>query len=183
MSAPIDPHAFEKCLSQLLSRLAPEATLHGAVSTSTGFVAGTRIATPMGYVAVERLAVGDPVLTSYGRVACIDAVGVSLVTVTPETALVRIETGTLANISPLRLAQGHRISLSNWNGENLRGSDAVLTNALSLVNGQNVTLEVPTEPVEFVQLMFERPNIVLAENVPCETLCIGEDRIAQRDAA
>lgn len=74
-----------------------------------GFVAGTRIATPMGHVAVERLSSGDLVLTADGRHARLTSVALHHVEeVTRYTAPVRFAIGKMDNVRPLRMAQGHR---------------------------------------------------------------------------
>ena len=84
MSAPILPSAF----SAACAASAGQSLAHrGAM---IGFVAGTRIATPMGYVAVERLSSGDLVLTADGRHARLTSVALHHVEgVTRDTAPVR----------------------------------------------------------------------------------------------
>jgi hypothetical protein len=154
------------------------ATQHGEW---IGFVAGTRIATPMGYVAVDLLTAGDLVLTADGRHARISWVGTTVVETTAKTAPVRFEIGTMDNMRPLRLGQGHRIRVSGWRAELLFEADAVLATARSFVNGSSVTLDDAGGQTTFVHLAFDRHEIVLAENVPCETLSVDPDDLARLD--
>jgi hypothetical protein len=170
MSAPINPDAFDSFMPTSLLRGSGERRVSGRDSQWIGFVAGTRVATPMGYVAVELLSAGDLVLTADGRHARLVWVGTTVAEMTAETAPVRFEIGTMDNMRPLRLGQGHRIRVSGWRAELLFDADAVLATAGSFVNGSDVTLETSSDAVTFVHLMFDRHEIVLAENVPCETL-------------
>ncbi|MBF9060353.1 hypothetical protein HKCCSP123_14305 [Rhodobacterales bacterium HKCCSP123] len=182
MSAPILPDAFESYLPASLLRTTGRDGLGSGASETIGFVAGVRVATLMGYVAVERLSAGDTVLTADGRHAQLTWVGTSSVDVTAQSAPVRFEIGTMENMRPLRLGPGHRVRVSGWRAELLFEADAVLATAKSFVNGTDVTLEAPDGPVTFVHLMFDRHEIVLAENVPCETLRPGPDGLDLLDA-
>lgn len=182
MSAPILPDAFDCYMPASLMRATRGDEVGGDVSETIGFVAGIRVATPMGYVAVERLSAGDTVLTADGRHARLTWVGTSSIDVTRESAPVRFEIGTMENMRPLRLGQGHRVRVSGWRAELLFDADAVLATAKSFVNGTDVTIEEPGGPVTFVHLMFDRHEIVLAENVPCETLRPGPEGLEQLDA-
>lgn len=182
MSAPILPDAFDSSLPASL--LAAARRTEGGVEANEtiGFVAGIRVATPAGYVAAERLSAGDLVLTADGRHARLSWVGLSRIDVTADTAPVRFAARSMENLRPLRLGQGHRLRVAGWRAEILFEADAVLATAKSFVNGTDVTIEEPDSPVTFVQLMFDRHEIVLAENVPCETLRPGPEGLAQLDA-
>jgi hypothetical protein len=140
-----------------------------------GFVAGTRVATPIGYVAVERLSEGDRVLTADGRHARLTWVGMTCVTCRGAAAPVRFEAGVLDNIRPLRLGQGHRVRVLGWRAELLFDADAVLATAKSFVNGSDILIEDGTASVTYVHLMFDNHEVVLAENVACETLRPGPE--------
>lgn len=170
MSAPILPSAFDRCIhADLLDDLGRSQPAGDAAET-TGFVAGTRVATPMGYVAVERLSAGDRVLTADGRHSPLAAVAMSCCPVTPATAPVRFETGVMDNMRPLRLGQGQRVRMSGWRAELIFDAPALLSGARAFVNGEDVVIEDEPGEITFVQLTCERPEIVLAENIACETL-------------
>jgi hypothetical protein len=140
MSAPILPDAFDSYMPTSLLRAEGRNTATTDTSETIGFVAGTRVATPMGYVSVERLSAGDLVLTADGRHARLEWVGMTRVEVTEETAPVRFDIGTMDNMRPLRLGQGHRVRVAGWRAELLFDADAVLATAKSFVNGTDVTI-------------------------------------------
>mgnify|MGYP000341217018 CR=1 FL=1 len=170
MSALIHTDAFDSFIPMPLFRQTGDGAGGGTTGGWIGFVAGTRIATPMGYVAVERLSAGDLVLTADGRHARLLWAGATVTELTDDTAPVRFEIGTMDNMRPLRLGQGHRIRVSGWRAELFSDADVSLAPAASFVNGCDITLEEGEGPVTFVQLMFDRDEVVLAENVPCETV-------------
>ncbi|WP_416915395.1 MAG: Hint domain-containing protein [Roseicyclus sp.] len=142
---------------------------------ATGFVAGTRIATPMGYVAVERLRAGDSVLTADGRHATILWSGASQMPGQGAFAPVLIETGVMDNIRPLRVGQGHLVRFEGWQAELLFDTGAVLASARSFVDGAGIRIDDSAETVTYIHLMLERHEIILAENVACETLRPGAE--------
>lgn len=164
MSAPILPSAFASaCTAHADHSLA-------RCGAMIGFVAGTRIATPMGYVAVERLSAGDLVLTADGRHARLSSVALHHVEeVTADTAPVRFAIGKMDNMRPLRLAQGHCIRVEGWRAELMFDAAAVLAPASAFVDGVDVVIEEASGSLTYVNLMFDEHEVVLAENVACET--------------
>jgi len=135
----------------------------------------------MGYVAVELLSAGDRVLTADGRHARLTWIGRSTVIAKGVHAPVRIATGVMDNIRPLRLGQGHRVRVSGWQAELLFESEAVLATAKSFVDGVDIKVEDTEASVTYVSLMFDRHEVVLAENVACETLPPGPDGIRRHE--
>ncbi|WP_439139468.1 Hint domain-containing protein [Roseicyclus sp.] len=171
MSAPILPSAF--------SAACAASTGQSLVNCGAmiGFVAGTRIATPMGYVAVERLSAGDLVLTADGHHARLTSVALHHVEeVTPDTAPVRFAIGKMDNMRPLRMAQGHCIRVEGWRAELMFDAAAVLAPASAFVDGVDVVIEDAAGPLTYVNLMFDTQEVVLAENVACETFCPDTDK-------
>lgn len=150
---------------------APQGPVITPSGQRAGYVAGTRIATPMGYVAIERLQPGDRVLTAAGRHARIlgvDAMEVG--SVDADTAPVCFRLSSYDNIRPLRLAQGHCLCVASSKAEALFGSPAALIPAKAFVDGATVFIEESGDPVIYVNLIFERHEIILAENVPCGSI-------------
>jgi hypothetical protein len=170
MSAPILPSAFDRCIHADLLDARDRHEAAGDPAETTGFVAGTRVATPMGYVAVERLSPGDRVLTADGRHSALASVAMTCLPVTAATAPVRFDTGVMDNMRPLRLGQGQRVRVSGWRAELIFDAPALLSGARAFVNGEDVVIEDAPGEITFVQLICERPEIVLAENIACETL-------------
>jgi len=146
-----------------------------------GFLTGTRIATPMGYVAVERLSAGDMVLTADGNHARLLWCGLSRVVAKGAMAPVVFETGVMDNMRPLRLGPGHRLQVSGWRAELLFDAPAVLASARAFVNGEDVVVE-EGGLVTYCHLLFERHEVVLAENVACESLIPGPEGLKRLDA-
>jgi hypothetical protein len=176
MSAPIRPEEFDEASSAYDFMPSDErGTRRESTTEAIGFVAGTRVATPLGYVTVERLAAGDRILTADGRHAKLIWVGRTRVMARGGNAPVRFETGVMDNIRPLRLGQGHRVRVTGWRAELLFDAEAVLATAKSFVNDMDVMIDHSGAEITYIHLMFERHEVVLAENVACETLRAGPD--------
>jgi hypothetical protein len=130
------------------------------------YLAGTRIATPTGDVAVETLSIGDLVLTADGRAAPVRWIGVQTVVSRFADRLrtfpVRITAGALDEGLPARdllVSPGHAVFL-----------DGVLVHAVALVNGTTIVRETAMpERFAYYHLELEDHALVLAEGVPAET--------------
>jgi len=176
MTAPIRPDEFDEVPSGCdLMRMDQTGSGHDDTGEAIGFVAGTRVATPLGYVTVERLQAGDRILTADSRHAKLIWVGTTRVVARGGHAPVRFETGVMDNIRPLRLGQGHRVRVTGWRAELLFDAEAVLASAKSFVNDMDVVIDPSAAEITYVHLMFEQHEVVLAENVACETLRAGPD--------
>ena len=134
----------------------------------TCFLAGTRIATPMGEVAVETLAVGDLVLTADGR--CVPVKWIGRQTLSTRFGMsegrrpVSIAAGALGNgwpVRDLRVTADHALLI-----------DGVLVHAGALVNGTSIRRIEPAELGErftVYHIETENHDVVLAEGAPAET--------------
>ncbi len=133
------------------------------------FVAGTRILTPCGEVAVEALAVGDTVVTvREGGPATARIVWVGSRTLDAarhaDPALVRpvrFRAGALGGGIPerdVRLSPHHAVYL-----------DGALIEAIALVNGMTIIQEAATDLVTYHHIELERHDILLAEGMPAES--------------
>ncbi|MFN3937081.1 MAG: Hint domain-containing protein [Gemmobacter sp.] len=140
------------------------------------FVRGTLIATPTGHRPVERLRPGDPVLTADNRVAAVRWIGrrsVALSQLRSDPALspVLIRAGALGDGLPLRdlrLSPQHRVMLEGWAADWLFG-EPVLAAAKHLIDGFRILVPEPDGPVEYLHLMFDRHEVILAEGARCES--------------
>jgi hypothetical protein len=129
------------------------------------FAAGTKIATPMGDVAVEALTAGDVVLLATGGAAPVRWVGHRRVRLSrhpapASAAPVRIEAGALGGGVPvrtLRVSPDHALFL-----------DGALVPAGLLVNGETITQETVSE-VDYVHVELDRHAILLAEGAAAES--------------
>jgi autotransporter passenger strand-loop-strand repeat protein len=142
------------------------------VTTPPCFAAGTLIATPQGAISVERLAVGDIVLTEGGGVAPITWIGSRRIDCSrhPEPARiwpVRIRADAFAPARPTRdlfLSPDHAVL-----------AEGVLIPVKHLLNGRTVA-QVAADEVTYFHLELPRHAAILAEGLPVETYLDTGDR-------
>jgi hypothetical protein len=136
-----------------------------SVSSIACFAAGTRIATPRGAVAVERLREGDKVLTVSGKARPIQWMGRRTLDpnrhTTPERVKpVRIAAHAFGQDRPRRallLSPDHSVFIED-----------VMIPIRHLINGSTVVqIEVPS--VTYYHIELESHDVVLAEGLPAET--------------
>jgi autotransporter passenger strand-loop-strand repeat protein len=129
------------------------------------FLRGTQIATPGGEVAVERLAVGDSVMTADGKAEPIVWIGVGRTLVTPArrsaATPVIVRKGALADNVPhrdLRVTKGHSLLL-----------DGVLIPVEFLVNHRSILWDDRAREVEIYHVELVRHGVLLADGAPAES--------------
>lgn len=131
------------------------------------FTAGTGIATPQGEVAVETLAIGDPILTASGATVPVKWIGrqtVKRLFSGPKTKLVRIRAGALGDGLPqndLTVTGDHGMIL-----------DGHVINASALVNGGDIDWVAFSDlPEQFTvyHVETEDHDVILANGAPAET--------------
>ena len=165
----------------LLERLAfkdlPSHTAPEVVATGAGaellleavppcFARGSCLLTPLGYRAVETLAVGDPVVTVSGDIRAVRWIGCRTLDIAahrrPEAVQpVRLLPGALSPGVPnrsLRLSPDHALLL--------RG---VLVPVKLLVNGATILRERGCVAVTYFHVELDRHEVLLAENVAVES--------------
>jgi hypothetical protein len=138
----------------------------GTLVSVACFREGTRIATPEGEVPVERLRIGDAVLTPRGVVRRVRWLGRRQYTATQAAAQrqvrpVRIAAGAIAPGMPTRdlfVSPEHALLFG-----------AVLVPAGALVNGVSVTRVERPEPVAYVHVELDTHDLVFAEGAAAET--------------
>jgi hypothetical protein len=144
----------------------------GAVATRLcGLASGTRVLTPHGYRVIETLRRGDLVGAIIGRgpfFVPVQWVGRRAVTLSePQAASaaarpVRIRRGAIADAMP-----AHDIIVAPEQAIYLGGS---LFMAQQLVNGRSIVFEEGLREIEYWALQLERHDILVAENLPVESL-------------
>jgi len=145
------------------------------------FTPGTLIAVPGGAVAVEALAVGDAVVTLDHGPQAVRWIGRQRVDGTGALAPVRFETGALGNSRPLLVSPQHRMLVTGWRAEVHFATDRALVAARHLAGLPGVAV-TPMREVEYIHVMFDRHEIVLAEGIPSESFHPG-GLLAERDPA
>ncbi len=161
----------------------------GAMPTTAAaaacFVAGTRIATPFGERAVERLQIGDLVLTHAGAPRAIRWIGrrhypAAVVAANPQLHPVRIRAGALGEGRPrhdLSLSPQHAV----WVAGAPRGG-GLLVPAAALANGYTIGHE-QAEDITYFHIELARHDLILAEGTPVETFVDEESRALFDNAA
>ncbi|MCJ2080523.1 Hint domain-containing protein, partial [Methylobacterium sp. J-090] len=135
------------------------------------FVAGTRILTARGEVAVEDLRVGDSAITASGRRRTVTWTGHRhLGTERPmpaDQAPVRIRAGAFGHGLPTRdllLSPGHPVLV----GADADGQDGVLVPVMYLVNGTTIA-RTGAKRVTYWHVELDAHDILLAEGLPAES--------------
>lgn len=136
------------------------------------FVAGTRILTPGGEVAVEDLRPGDMVVTLDEGARPLRWVGSRTVAAEGAFAPIRIRAGTFGAHRDLRVSPQHRVLVRDVLAELMFGEPEVLVAAKDLVNGRSVQRE-HGGAVTYVHLLFDRHQVVMAEGLATESFLPG----------
>jgi hypothetical protein len=134
------------------------------------FLLGSRIRTPEGYRPIETLSAGDMVVTRFGGVAAIKAIGsfsLSAGAAREEAVHLRpvwVKRGALADNVPsadLCLTASHSVYV-----------DGYLVPVGQLVNGTSIVFDtaVYVQPLRFFHIELDRHDVLDAEGAPCESL-------------
>ncbi|MGC9268615.1 Hint domain-containing protein [Acidiphilium sp.] len=135
--------------------------------------AGTAIATPAGEVAVERLAIGDRVLTADGTAKAVKWLG-------QRDYSARFAAGK-THLLPIRFAPG---SLGNgrprrdlWvSPQHAMLIEGALIPAICLVNGVSIMQDATVGPISYVHVELDRHDVIFAEGAPAETYINDDNR-------
>ncbi len=146
------------------------------------FVAGTRIETDRGPVAVETLAPGDLVVTLDHGLQPILWTGCRTVPATGRLAPIRFSAGMIGNRRPLYLSPQHKVLVRDPEAELMFGSPEVFVPAKGLVGGSNVRQERTAGLVTYHHILFARHEIVFAEGAATESLNPGSQLVGRGDA-
>ncbi|MGB8811840.1 MAG: Hint domain-containing protein [Paracoccaceae bacterium] len=136
------------------------------------FVAGTRILTQDGEVAVETLVPGDLVMTHDDGLQPLRWIGRRVVAAVGDFAPIRIRAGTFGAHRTLLLSPQHRVLIRDSLAELLFGEEEVLVAAKDLVNDRSVTVRAGGE-VEYVHLLFDRHQVIYSEGLATESFLPG----------
>jgi len=133
------------------------------------FVAGTRIATPSGFLPVETLCPGDLVDTQDAGPQPLRWVSRTRVPAEGAFAPIRFERGAYGASRPLLLAPQHRVLVRDPVAELLFGTSEVLVAAKDLVDGKRVTTCHGGE-VDYVHILFDRHHVVCSEDLAAASM-------------
>ncbi len=154
-------------------------------TTITCFVRGTLIETQNGMVPVEELRKGDNVLAADGkfkelRMSMSRSLSAHAVARNPKFAPVRIIAGALGNGLPTRdllVSRQHRMLVSSKICQRMFGKHNVLLAAIRLTELPGIFVEQPLNGVEYFHLLFDRHEVIFAENAPSESFYPGPEAI------
>ncbi len=150
------------------------ADVYSAPEDIPCFVAGTRILTPAGEVAVEHLQPGDRVITLDHGAQKVRWVAQRTVLARGAFMPVEFKPGALGNDRPLYVSQQHRMLLSNPLSELYFGSHQVFARALHLINHEDVVAAGHFKLVTYCHFVFDDHEIVFANGARSESLFLGD---------
>ena len=144
------------------------------------YARGTRLAVPDGQALVERLAIGDSVVTASGYVRAVKWIGTRayagpFLAANPGAQPIRVHAGAIADGIPMRdlhVSARHALFI-----------DGLLIPAESLVNGVSVTRCTDWAEVEYFHIELHSHDILLAEGCPAESFVDDDSRGMFHNAA
>jgi hypothetical protein len=136
------------------------------------FTPGTLIETATGPRPVERIAVGERIVTLDDGVQPVTWTGRRRVAARGRFAPVRIARGALGNRRDLTVSPQHRILVQGWAAELHCGQDALLVAARHLVDGGRIRV-MPGGMVDYLHLGFARHALILSEGIWTESHFAG----------
>lgn len=150
----------------------PAARRKFAQLACVSFSRGTHVTMASGaQTPIERLAVGDMVLTRDDGPRPVRWIGATTQRATGAFAPVRIRAGTLHNEGDLLVSPDHRLFVYQRSDALGAGRHEVLVRARHLVNGDTV-IRQEGGFVEYFQLLFDRHQIIFAEGIAAETFFV-----------
>lgn len=149
----------------------------------TAFVAGTMIDTPDGPRPVETLAAGDRVTTlENGSRPLIWVARRRILPVEimahPGLRPISLPAGAVGNERPLRVSHRQRLLIDDWRAEVYFGEDRVLVAADALSEARDSRPALPPDGVDYVILLCDRHEILIADGALTESFHPGESGLA-----
>lgn len=141
------------------------------------FTPGTLIRVPGGETPIEALQPGDLVETLDRGPQPLRWIGQSKVDGSGDFAPIRIGEGVLGNSRPLLVSPQHRMLLVGWKAQLVVGEPEVLVPAKHLVGIDGIA-EERMATVDYVHILFDRHEIVFAEDAPSESFHPGSQMLS-----
>lgn len=136
------------------------------------FVAGTKVLTPQGEVAVETLRVGDLVMTKDAGPQPLRWIGQRRIRAKGAFAPIRIAANALGDHRAIMLSPLHRVLIRDALAEILFGEGEVLVAARDLVNDHTIR-RIEGGMVTYVHILFDQHQVVFSEGLETESFLPG----------
>ena len=170
---------FDSTVATATFVAAPDASGNGTDITIACYLAGTRIATECGEVAVEDLQIGDLLRTASGALRPLKWIGTRAYSArfagnNPDLLPIRFKAGSLADNVPARdllVSPHHAMFL-----------DGVLIPAEHLVNGATIVQEAPGEDIHYFHLELDSHDVLIAEGAFSESFVDDDSRAMFQNA-
>jgi len=146
------------------------------------FTRDTLIETEAGKRAIQDLAVGDRVRTLDHGAQVIRWIGSRSVPGSSAFAPICIRKGALGNTRDLLVSPQHRMLISGWRAEMLFGEAQVLAPAKALLNDKTI-IRREVEWAHYYHILFDRHEIVFAEDCPSESFYLSDLSRSTQDTA
>lgn len=140
----------------------------GIATLSHGLMAGTRVASNLGWRAIEALAVGDMVLTfDHGMRPISEIRRANMWLDAPETAdalwPVVVPAGALGNREELTLLPDQGVMIESDAAQDMHGDPFAVLTAQSLVGVRGIIRRQPLHRIELIAVYFESDEVIYAE--------------------
>lgn len=146
------------------------------------FTKGTQITTPTGPKRIEQLKAGDLVTTRDNGPQRLRWIGTRKVAARNALAPIRIAAGVLGNSKTLRVSPNHRMLIAATANDLHFGNTEVFVAAKHLLGAKGIT-QVSGGMVTYIHLLFDRHEVVFANDCPSESLFPGTSALNAMDRA
>lgn len=144
------------------------------VGLSAGLTAGTPVETPSGAVPVERLRLGDHVVTATSGAQPIRWITRRTVPALGAFRPLRLRAPFFGLSEDLLIAPDHRIRVDSEDAEYMLGADEVLLEARRLVGSHAVGEETRVKTVTYYHVLLDRHECLLHDTLWSESLYVGQ---------
>lgn len=159
-------------IAPVLSYLAFSDTVE-PVGFGSGVLEGTPVETPDGPRPVDRLKLGDPVLTATAGAQPVRWIGRRTVPALGGFRPVRLRAPFFGLQRDVVLAPDHRVRLDLAEAEYMFGAEEILMPAAHLVNGKHARREGERRLVTYYQVLLDVHDCLMHDGVWAESLFVG----------
>ena len=159
-------------MSALFSPLLSDASvaLGQPFTITSGIAAGTLVLTQSGICPVEKIAVGDKVITRDRGLQPVRWVGSWQIFPQPEASAIHFAAGAMGNHDAITLTPQTRVLIRSAMVKALYRESEVFALAGDLVNGTTICAVKDVAPITMVQILFDHHEILRANELEVESL-------------